>query len=218
MTPSPVPPPRDKARLLVLLSGSGRTLENLLVHADTGDLPAAVVRVIANKECRGADIARARNIPTDIIPGPVAPQTLDTLVTQDRIDWVVLAGYLKLVPITPTTLGRIVNIHPALLPAFGGPGMHGMKVHTAAIEAFRRGEITESGCTVHLADDTYDTGPIILQRRCPITSDDTPETLAAKIFQLELEAFPAALNKLIRTSTGGTGVPPVHPSVSPERM
>jgi phosphoribosylglycinamide formyltransferase-1 len=190
----------DPARLLVLLSGSGRTLENLLARIDTGDLPAAVARVIASKECRGADIARARSIPTDIIPGAIPPATLDALVTRDRIDWIVLAGYLKLVPITPATRGRIVNIHPALLPAFGGPGMHGMKVHTAAIEAFRRGEITESGCTVHLADDTYDTGPIILQRRCPITEHDTPETLAAKVFQLELDAFPAALKQLITNS------------------
>ena len=79
--------------------------------------------------------------------------------------------------------------------------MHGMKVHTAAVEAFRRAEITESGCTVHLADDTYDTGPIILQRRCPITEHDTPETLAAKVFQLELEAFPAALKQLITPSS-----------------
>jgi len=194
-------PPATPARLLVLLSGSGRTLENLLARIDSGDLPAAVVRVIASKECRGADIARVRSIPTDIIHNAIPPDTLDALVTHDRIDWIVLAGYLKLVPITPATRGRIVNIHPALLPAFGGPGMHGMKVHTAAIEAFRRGEITESGCTVHLADDTYDTGPIILQRRCPITEHETPETLAAKVFQLELEAFPAALKQLITPSS-----------------
>jgi phosphoribosylglycinamide formyltransferase-1 len=187
----------DPARLLVLLSGSGRTLENLLARTHTGALPAVVARVIASKPCRGADIAQARDIPTDIIPGSLPPATLDALVARDRIDWIVLAGYLKLVPITPATRGRIVNIHPALLPAFGGPGMHGMKVHTAAVEAFRRGQIAESGCTVHLADDTYDTGPIILQRRCPITPDDTPETLAAKVFQLELEAYPAALNQLI---------------------
>lgn len=201
MTPAPANPAPSPARLLVLLSGSGRTLENLLARIDAGDLPAAVVRVIANKECRGADIARTRAIPTDIIPGAIPPDTLDALVTQDRIDWVVLAGYLKLVPITPATRSRIVNIHPALLPAFGGPGMHGMKVHTAAVEAFRRGEVTESGCTVHLADDTYDTGPIILQRRCPITEDDTPETLAAKVFQLELEAYPAALKQLTTGSS-----------------
>ncbi|MCC5821867.1 MAG: phosphoribosylglycinamide formyltransferase [Phycisphaerales bacterium] len=190
------------ARLLVLLSGSGRTLENLLARIDAGELPAEIVRVVASKPCRGADIARARDIPTDIIPGSINPEALDDLVARDRADWIVLAGYLRLVPITPTTRGRIVNIHPALLPAFGGPGMHGMKVHAAAIDAYRRGEITESGCTVHLADDTYDTGPIILQRRCPITPDDTPETLAAKVFNLELEAYPAALKQLITSATG----------------
>lgn len=196
-------PDAKKARLLVLLSGSGRTLENLIAHADAGDLPAEIAHVIANKPCRGLDIAREHGIPAEVIPGSIPPGTLDDLVAVDRIDWIVLAGYLKLVPITPATRGRIVNIHPALLPAFGGPGMHGAKVHAAAIEAYRRGEITESGCTVHLADDTYDTGPIILQRRCPITEGDTPETLAAKVFDLECEAYPAALKQLIRP--GATG-------------
>ena len=196
-------PDANKARLLVLLSGSGRTLENLIAHADSGDLPAEIARVVANKPCRGLDIAREHGIPADVIPGSIPTGTLDDLVAVDRIDWIVLAGYLKLVPITPATRGRIVNIHPALLPAFGGPGMHGAKVHAAAIEAYRRGEITESGCTVHLADDTYDTGPIILQRRCRITEGDTPETLAAKVFDLEREAYPAALKQLIRS--GATG-------------
>lgn len=196
MTPAPSAA-SPHARLMVLLSGSGRTLENILAHTDAGDLPADVVLVVASRECRGVDIARARDIPVRVAPGSLDPHTLDNLVAAHRIDWVVLAGYLKLVPITPATRARIVNIHPALLPAFGGPGMHGMKVHTAAIEAYRRGEITESGCTVHLADDTYDTGPIVLQRRCTISAEDTPETLAAKVFQLELEAYPTALRQLI---------------------
>lgn len=194
---TPVQPTDEPAYLLVLLSGSGRTLENLIEHIESGDLPARIAGVVASRDCRGIDIARAHRIPATVVPGPLTPQALDDLVALHRIDWIVLAGYLKLVPITPATRGRIVNIHPALLPAFGGPNMHGMKVHTAAIEAFRRAEITESGCTVHLADETYDTGPLILQRRCPITNEDTPETLAAKVFNLEKEAYPQALKHLI---------------------
>lgn len=190
----PAPPP---ARLMVLLSGSGRTLENLFARIDAGDLPAEVALVVASRECRGADVARARAVPVRVIPGPIPGATLDDLADAHRIDWIVLAGYLQLVPITDATRGRVVNIHPALLPDFGGPGMHGVKVHAAVIEAARKGRVTESGCTVHLADDTYDTGPVILQRRCPVLPDDTPETLAARVFKLELDAYPEALAQLI---------------------
>lgn len=185
------------ARLLVLLSGSGRTLANIFDRIDRGELPAIVAGVVANKECKGLDIARARSVPARVVPGNMAPETLDALVDESHADWVVLAGYLKLVPITRRTRGRIVNIHPALLPDFGGPGMHGMKVHAAVVDAARRGEVTESGCTVHLADETYDTGPIVLQARCPVHPDDTPEALAARVFALELETYPRALAQLI---------------------
>lgn len=197
-------PPAHPARLLVLLSGSGRTLENLLQRIDRGELPAAVAAVVANKDCPGLDKARARNIPAQVIPGAIPPDTLDELVARSRADWVVLAGYLKLVPVTPSTRGRIVNIHPSLLPAFGGPGMHGMKVHQAVIDAFARGEVTESGCSVHLADERFDTGPVILQKRCPIKPTDEAAQLAARVFTLELDAYPEALSMLIegRVPTG----------------
>lgn len=189
--------PRPHARLLVLLSGSGRTLENILARIDRAELPATVAAVIASKPCRGLDIARARDIPAEVIAGNIPPERLDALVRDHRADLIVLAGYLRLVPVTPATRNRIVNIHPALLPAFGGKGMHGMKVHQAVVDAARRGEVTESGCTVHLVDEHYDTGPAVLQMRCPVTPDDTPEDLAQRVFALELEAYPAALRKLI---------------------
>lgn len=190
-------PATQPARLLVLLSGSGRTLENLLDRIDRGELPARVVAVIANKDCGGLEKARARSIPAQIIPGTIPPPAFDELVAHHRADWVVLAGYLKLVPVTPATRGRIVNIHPSLLPAFGGPGMHGMKVHQAVIDAFARGEVTESGCTVHLADERFDTGPVILQKRCPVKPTDDAAQLAARVFTLELDAYPEALRLLI---------------------
>ncbi len=188
---------RRSARLLVMLSGSGRTLENLLRHTGSGSLDAEVAAVVANRDCLGLRIAREHAIPTELIPGGPDARVLDRLVEQHAIDWVILAGYLRLLPITDRTRGRIVNIHPALLPSFGGPGMHGSRVHEAVLQAARRGEVRESGCTVHYADDHYDTGRVIIQRRCPVHPDDTPERLAARVFELEREAYPEAIRRLI---------------------
>lgn len=199
MSPDPAASPH--ARLIVLLSGSGRTLENILARIARGQLNAAVAAVVASKPCRGLDIARDHAIPAEIIPGNIPAARLDALVAEHHADLIVLAGYLRLVPVTPATRGRIVNIHPALLPAFGGKGMHGTKVHQAVIDAARRGEVTESGCTVHLVDEHYDTGPAVLQMRCPVSPDDTPDDLARRVFALELEAYPAALQRLIEART-----------------
>lgn len=189
---TPAPPPR----LAVFLSGSGRSLTNLIQRTDSGDLSARIALVVASRECPGAQFARDAGLPTLVIPRNLTKQELLALTTEHRVDWIVLAGYLRLLPIPPELEGRVVNIHPALLPAFGGPGMHGDRVHAAAIEAFNRGDITESGCTVHLCDNTYDTGPIVLQRSCPIEPADTPQTLADRVFALELEAYPEALKLL----------------------
>lgn len=185
------------ARLAVFLSGSGRTLDNLLRVIGRGELDASIELVVASRECRGADIARRHAVPTLVIPGTIPADRLTTLVHDHAIDLVVLAGYLRLLPIPPALDGRVVNIHPALLPAFGGPGMHGSKVHAAVADAARRGEISQTGCTVHLCDSTYDTGPVVLQRTCPLFPDDTPEAIAARVFELELAAYPEAIRLLI---------------------
>lgn len=185
------------ARLAVLLSGAGRTLANLLDVIDRGDLDATVPLVVTSRECRGADIARARAITTLVIPGEIPADRLVALAHEHAIDLVVLAGYLKLLPIPPALERRVVNIHPALLPAFGGPGMHGMKVHAAVADAARRGQLTQTGCTVHLCDATYDTGPIVLQRTCPVFPDDTPDAIAARVLELEMQTYPEALRLLI---------------------
>ena len=190
------PRPPTAPRLAVFLSGSGRSLANLIERIRSGDLPAQIALVVASRECRGAQIAREAGLTTLVIPRNLTKEELLALTTEHRVDWVVLAGYLRLLPIPPELEGRVVNIHPALLPAFGGPGMHGDRVHAAAIQAFNRGEITESGCTVHLCDNTYDTGPIVLQSRCPIEPGDTPDSLAARVFALELQAYPEALKLL----------------------
>src|SRR5205823_1407176 len=110
-------------------------------------------------------------------------------IRQARADLVIFGGFLALVEIPDDYTGRVLNIHPALIPAFCGKGFHGEAVHRAAIEA----GVKFSGCTVHFADQTYDTGPIVLQRVVPVLDDDTPETLAARVFEAECEALPEAI-------------------------
>lgn len=181
------------ARLAVMLSGGGRTLANLLDHIDRGGLDASVVLVIASRETAGAQRARERGIPTFVMPGVIPAETLAGVLEEHRVDLVVLAGYLKRVNIPRGYEGRVVNIHPALLPDFGGPGMYGMRVHEAVLAS----GATVSGCTVHLCDAEYDRGPILLQLSCPVQPGDTPETLAARVFELECRAYPEALQRLI---------------------
>ncbi|MCL4220811.1 MAG: phosphoribosylglycinamide formyltransferase [Phycisphaerales bacterium] len=193
------------ANLLVLLSGSGRTLLNLADAIDRGELPARLRLVVASRPCLGEERARARGLDTRIIRGVIPPEELLDLARTAQADWVVLAGYLKMVRIPKQLRGRVINIHPALLPDFGGPGMYGHHVHEAVLAAGR----TESGCTVHFCDDRYDTGPIILQRRCPVLPADTPDTLAARVFEQECIAYPEALRSLItqqRTATVREGL------------
>ncbi|MFG0283769.1 MAG: phosphoribosylglycinamide formyltransferase [Phycisphaerales bacterium JB039] len=193
--PRPADPAIRPQRLLVLLSGSGRTLENLLGRIAEGALPARVVRVIGSRPCRGVEVARQADIPAEVIAGEIPAGELARIAAESEADWIVLAGYLRRVNI-PTSprdyTGRVVNIHPALLPRHGGPGMYGGRVHAAVLAA---GE-TESGCTVHLADANYDEGPIVLQMRCPVLEGDTAETLAARVFELEKQAYPEALRML----------------------
>jgi phosphoribosylglycinamide formyltransferase 1 len=190
-------PHSDPAPLGVMLSGSGRTLDNLIAAIAAGDLPARVAVVIASRECLGAEKARKAGIPTVVIPGAIPASDLLRVLTEHGVmpseGWVVLAGYLKLVQIPAGFENRVVNIHPALLPGFGGKGMHGHAVHEAVLKA----GCQESGCTVHLCDPRYDTGPIILQRRCRVLQGDTADTLAARVFEEECKAYPEALRQLI---------------------
>jgi phosphoribosylglycinamide formyltransferase-1 len=185
-----------RPRLAILLSGAGRTLSNLADHVRRATLPADIALVIASAETPGAAKARQLGIPTHILPGRIPAAQLESLLNEHRIDWVVLAGYLHLLDIPASYRGRVVNIHPALLPRHGGQGMFGRRVHEAVLAA---GD-TQSGCTVHLCDEQYDKGRIVLQHFCPVCPGDTPETLAARVFELECEAYPAALRQLIEES------------------
>jgi formyltetrahydrofolate-dependent phosphoribosylglycinamide formyltransferase len=193
--PRPTPP-----RLAVLLSGSGRTLLNLLDRIADGTLGATIPLVIASRECLGARRARERGVPAvAVIPGEIPAATLVRALHEHAIDWVVLAGYLKFVHIPSGYERRVVNIHPALLPGFGGPGMYGRHVHEAVLASGAR----ESGCTVHFCDEQFDRGPIILQKRCPVLPGDTPDTLAARVFELECLAYPEALQLLFARGVPG---------------
>lgn len=180
-------------RIGVFLSGTGRTLVNLYDAIESGELRADIALVIASRECAGIERAHERGIEARITAGDMPPTQLDALVDEFQIDWLVCAGYLRLLPITERVRGRIVNIHPALLPSFGGPGMHGDRVHRAVIDAGCR----VSGCTVHLCDDRYDSGPILAQSACPVLEGDAPETLAARVFQMETMLYPLVLDRLL---------------------
>ena len=185
-------------RLAVLLSGSGRTLENLLRREKNGELPATVELVLSNREgVRGVTIAESAGIRTIVNPqGEATLQAWSTSLfdscREANIDLVVMAGFLQLVAIPDDFVNRVINIHPSLLPAFGGKGFYGNRVHTAVIEQ----GVTTSGCTVHFVDNEYDHGSVLLQRQGPVASDDSPETLAARVFLEECEALPEAINLL----------------------
>ena len=188
-------PTAQPARLLVMLSGGGRTMLNLHDAINRGELPAEIALVIASRACAGEERARDRDIPTRVVPGEIPAKELAQIVREYAIDLVVLAGYLRLVHIPPELAGRVVNIHPALLPRHGGRGMHGRHVHEAVLAA---GD-TETGCTIHLCTPEYDQGPILAQARCPVRPGDTPDTLAARVFELECATYPRAIAGLIAT-------------------
>lgn len=194
------PPARRPLRLAVLISGSGRTLENLLERIRDGRLDATVEVVISSREdVRGVRIAEAAGLPvSSVSPRGRSPADFSAeifgICQSYRADLVVMAGFLHLVTVPPVFAGRVINIHPSLLPAFGGKGFHGMHVHRAVLD---RG-CTVSGCTVHLVDDEYDHGRILLQKAVPVLPDDTPESLAARVFAAECVALPKAIARFRR--------------------
>lgn len=188
--------------LCLMISGGGRTALNILDHIERGDLLAHVALVISSDPAAaGVQRCRDRGLQVVVIPGTIPAEVLERTLKEHHVDWVVLAGYLKLVRIPASYEGRVINIHPALLPKFGGKGMHGHHVHEAVIAAGEK----QSGCTVHFCDSRYDTGPIILQMTCPVLPGDTPETLAARVFEVEKRAFPEALKQVLEKPAGRSG-------------
>jgi formyltetrahydrofolate-dependent phosphoribosylglycinamide formyltransferase len=177
-------------RIAVLLSGGGTTLQNLL---DRG-LP--IVLVLSNRaDAGGLERAKKANIATAVIDRRSAGTRAEfsarifDACRAARVDLVCLAGFLQLIDVPDDYVGRVMNIHPSLIPAFCGHGYYGHHVHEAVLAYGAK--IT--GCTVHFADNQYDHGPIVLQRAVPVLDDDTPETLAARVFAAECEAYSEAI-------------------------
>ena len=188
-------------RAAVLLSGTGRTLENFFERIDAGTLDLEIVSVVADREgTRGIEIAKQRDIDTyEILPRnyDFVVEEFSKAITYEieahEPDLILMAGFLSMYKIPITFEGRVMNIHPSLIPAFAGKGFYTDRVHKAALS---RG-VRYSGCTVHFADNDYDSGPIILQEIVPVHLDDTPDTLAARIFEAECEAYPRAVQWFI---------------------
>lgn len=183
----------------VLISGGGTTLRNLIQERAAGRLPIDIRLVISsNPTAAGIGHATSAGIPACVLErrefaSPVAyGEAVFSQCRSAGAELAVMAGFLKLVPIPDDYINRVVNIHPALIPAFCGHGMYGQHVHRAALEY----GVKVSGCTVHFVDNQYDHGPILLQRTVPVLDDDTPETLAARVFAAECAAYPAALSLL----------------------
>jgi formyltetrahydrofolate-dependent phosphoribosylglycinamide formyltransferase len=183
-------------RLAVMLSGGGTTLQNLLDRCADGRLAARVVCVLSNNPAAfGLERARRVGVPTAVVERRSCASRqefsarLFTYARTAEADLVCLAGFLHLVHIPDDFSQRVMNVHPALIPAFCGKGFFGHHVHEAALAA----GVKVSGCTVHFADNEYDHGPIIVQRPVPVLDDDTPETLAARVFAQECEAYPEAI-------------------------
>jgi formyltetrahydrofolate-dependent phosphoribosylglycinamide formyltransferase len=183
-------------RLAVLLSGSGRSLENLQQAIAAGRLSARIDVVISSKS-DAYGLIRARQHGLDAVAVPrrdyqdveAFNMALNAVLGSYPINLVVLAGFLSLYQPPPVLVGRVMNIHPALLPAFGGKGLYGERVHRAVLAA----GVKISGCTVHFADAQYDHGPIILQQAVPVMDDDTVTSLAARVFAAECALYPQAI-------------------------
>jgi phosphoribosylglycinamide formyltransferase 1 len=179
-----------------MISGGGTTLGNLIEKIAAGNLRVEIPLVMSsNPQAGGLRFAAEAGIPAAVIERKAfASQdeysaAVFARCRQAEADLVVMGGFLKRLTIPPDFLNRVVNIHPALVPAFCGDGFYGHRVHEAVLEYGAK----LSGCTVHFADNQYDHGPVILQKSVPILDDDTPETLAARVFAAECEAYPEAI-------------------------
>lgn len=187
MSPMPTAP-----RIAVLLSGSGSTLQNLIDRIADGRLTVSIVGVVSSSgQSFGVERAKRAGIPCRIIPPKPADGVFDA-IREWSADLVVCAGWLHLLKVPDDYRHKVLNVHPSLLPAFGGKGMYGRHVHEAVI----RYGAKLSGCTVHLIDDTYDTGPIVTQSAVSVLETDTPDTLAARVQEAEREAYPEAIQRI----------------------
>jgi len=186
----------SRLRVAVLASGSGTTFENLVLKSRDGRLPADVVALaVSRPDAYAKERADRLGVPCTVLPrdaqrdpGRLGAE-IGSFLAAHRAELCAMAGFVKLWTIPAEWRGRVLNVHPALLPAFGGRGMFGHRVHEAVLAS----GVKETGCTVHLCDDEYDHGPIVLQRAVPVHDDDTPDSLAARVQEAEREAYPEAI-------------------------
>jgi len=187
------------ARVAVLASGGGTNLQAILDYFDgQGEQRAATVALVASdRASAGAlDRARRRGVATVALDAAQRGEGMASLLDSHGIEFIALAGYMRFVPaaVTRKWRGRIVNVHPSLLPAFGGSGMYGIRVHEAVIAA----GVRITGVTVHFVDEQYDHGPIIAQAPVPVRPDDTAEVLAERVLAVEHTLYPVALDAVAR--------------------
>lgn len=191
-------------QLAILISGGGRTLVNLHEHIRRGDLDARIQTVVSSRaDAKGIERAKKLGLDVTVLDRrELGGEAFQAAITDavEGTDLVCMAGFLSLWRIPEAFVGRTINIHPALLPNFGGPGMYGLHVHRAVLAAGKK----VTGCTVHFCDNQYDHGPIILQQQVPVEADDTPETLARRVFEQECIAYPEAI-QLFATQSIGLG-------------
>lgn len=186
----------NKHNVVLLVSGSGTNAQRIIDLVEEGTLQnVKITQMIADRECSAMERAARHGIPSDIVQrGKDYGERLLEKIDPDT-DLIVLAGFLSLLSgsILEKYRGRIINLHPSLLPKFGGKGMWGMHVHNAVIEAGEK----QSGATVHYVTAGIDEGEIILQGRCSVSDTDTPESLAEKVHQIEYEILPEAIAKVL---------------------
>ena len=197
--------------IAVLLSGTGRTLENLIERIDQDSLPLDIQFVLSShSNVRGLEVAKSAGLEAiELLPNEVgtAEEYSERIFSRCRsagVQLVVLAGFIRLLYVPSDFEMRVVNIHPSLIPAFCGKGFYGSRVHKAVIES----GVKQSGCTVHFVDNEYDHGPILLQQSVPVLSDDTPQSLADRVFAAECKAYPVALQAIAegRIQVDGTRI------------
>ena len=191
--------------LVIFASGNGSNAQNIIEYfnsTSSEESSAKVVRVICNRtNAYVLERAAKLGVPTSVITKEdlsEGPQGILEILEKDSTDLIILAGYLLKIPdeVIAGYRGRIINIHPSLLPAYGGKGMYGNRVHEAVIAAGER----VSGITIHLVDENYDSGKILFQAECPLLENDTPETLAGRIHKLEHTHFPHIIEEYIKNN------------------
>jgi formyltetrahydrofolate-dependent phosphoribosylglycinamide formyltransferase len=205
--------PRPPFQIAVLLSGNGTSLENLFEHMDRGDVPGEVAVVIASKEkAFGLERARQRGVPAIAVPRAKYKDigsfndALHEALEGYAVDLVALLGFLSLFELRGQYEGRVLNVHPALIPAFSGQGFYGQKVHEAVLAS----GVKITGATVHFVNEQYDRGPILAQEAVPVAENDSAQTLAARVQEAERRLVPRAIRWIaegrVRIEDGRTRV------------